>query len=140
MKQNIIENTLIIILRLSGIMLVTAFIAVFLPYEMMARIHEQMGLGHLPQVPILDYLAHSVSLFYGIHGVMILYISFNLIRYLPFLKLLCYLSLVFGIAMIWIDINAPMPVSWTFGEGPFIISLTLVIYILVKMLESRLKK
>ena len=77
MKQNIIENTLIIILRLSGIMLVTAFIAVFLPYEMMARIHEQMGLGHLPQIPILDYLARSVSLFYGIHGVMILYISFN---------------------------------------------------------------
>lgn len=140
MKRKIIESTLIIILRASGILLVTAFIAVFLPYEMMDKIHQQMGLGHLPQVPILDYLARSVSLFYGIHGVIVLYVSFNLMKYLQFLKLLCYLGLVFGVAMIMIDFNAAMPASWSFAEGPLIISLNLVIYFLVKMLESRLKK
>jgi hypothetical protein len=97
------KKTLIIILRLSGLMLVTAFVAVFLPYETMAKIHQQIGLGSMPQLPILDYLARSVSFFYGIHGVIVLYISFNLMRYLQFLKLLCYLGFVFGIALFIID-------------------------------------
>ncbi len=130
------EKALIIILRLSGLMLITAFIAVFMPYETMARIHQRIGLGYFPQLPILDYLARSVSLFYGIHGVIVLYISFELIRYLQFLKLLCYLGFVFGIALFIIDIKAPMPASWTFGEGPLIVALNLVIYILVIMVEK----
>jgi len=134
-KNRKIELALIIILRLSGLLLIMAFIAVFLPYENMASIHKQMGLGNLPQLPILDYLARSVSLFYGIHGVMVLYISFNLMRYLPFLKLLCYLGFVFGIALFIIDKNAPMPADWSLAEGPFIISLNMVVYILVKLIE-----
>jgi hypothetical protein len=129
------KKTLIIILRLSGLMLVTAFVAVFLPYETMAKIHQQIGLGSMPQLPILDYLARSVSFFYGIHGVIVLYISFNLMRYLQFLKLLCYLGFVFGIALFIIDIKAPMPANWAFSEGPLIVSLNLVVYVLVIMLE-----
>jgi len=116
-------------------MLITAFIAVVLPYETMARIHYMMGLGNLPQIPILDYLARSVSFFYGMHGVIILYISFNLMRYLQFLKLFCYLGFAFGIAIFFIDITAPMPTYWSFGEGPFIMSLNMVVYVLVMRLE-----
>ena len=118
-------------------MLITAFGAVFLPYDTMARMHQQIGLGNLPHLPIIDYLTRSVSLFYGIHGVMVLYISFNLMRYLQFLKLLCYLGFVFGIALFIIDIKAPMPANWSIIEGPFIISLNLVVYILVNMLERK---
>ncbi len=129
------EKALIIILRLSGLLLVTAFIAVFIPYETMAKIHRQIGLGNFPQLPILDYLARSVSFFYGIHGVIVLYISFDLKRYLQFLKLLCYLGFVFGIVLFIIDIKAPMPASWTFSEGPLVVSLNLVVYVLVLMLE-----
>ena len=101
----------------------------------MARIHHQIGLGNLPQLPIVDYLARSVSFFYGIHGVIVLYISFNLMRYLQFLKLLCYLGFVFGITLFIIDMTAPMPPYWAFGEGPFVMSLNMVVYILVKMIE-----
>jgi len=129
------EKVLIIIMRLSGLLLVTAFIAVFLPYETMAVIHKKIGLGHFPQVPILDYLARSVSFFYGIHGVLILYISFNLVRYLPLLKLLCYLGFAFGIALFFIDMNAPMPAKWAFSEGPMVISINLVIYVFALMFE-----
>ena len=136
MKRDMREKVLIIVLRLSGLLLVTAFVAVFLPYEMMASIHHQIGLGLFPQLPILDYLARSVSLFYGIHGVIVLYISFNVMKYLQFLKLLCYLGFVFGIALFVIDINAPMPSSWSFSEGPLIVSLNLVVYVIVIMLEK----
>ena len=131
------KRTLIILLRVSGLMLITAFIAVLLPYETMARIHQQIGLGNLPRLPILDYLARSVSMFYGIHGVIVLYISFNLMRYIELLKLLCYLGFVFGIALFVIDMNAPMPARWSFAEGPFIVSLNIVIYVLIMMLERK---
>ena len=131
------EKTLITILRISGLMLITAFIAVVLPYETMARIHYMMGLGNLPQIPILDYLARSVSFFYGMHGVIILYISFNLMRYLQFLKLFCYLGFAFGIALFIIDMTAPMPSYWSFGEGPFVVSLNIVVYFLVGRLERQ---
>jgi hypothetical protein len=137
-KRRITELSLIIILRLSGLMLITAFIAVFLPYENMASIHSQMGLGKLPPLPILDYLARSVSMFYSIHGVIVLYISFNLMRYLPFLKLLCYLGFIFGIALFIIDIKAQMPANWSLVEGPFIVLLNMVIYVLIKMLEREI--
>ena len=130
------EKVLIIILRLSGLMLITAFIAVFLPYETMAKIHHQLGLSKLPQLPIVDYLARSVSFFYGIHGVIILYISFNLMKYLSFLKLLCYIGFVFGIALFCIDITAPMPASWTFSEGPLVLFLNLVVYLFVIKIEK----
>ena len=75
------EKFLIIILRVSGLLLVTAFIAVFLPYETMTKIHRQIGLGEMPQLPILAYLARSVSLFYAIHGIILLYISFYSLQY-----------------------------------------------------------
>ena len=116
-------------------MLISAFFAVIMPYDMMAKIHQQLGLGPLPQVPILDYLARSVSLFYTMHGVIILYISFNLLKYLQFLKLLCYMSFGFGIALFFIDMNAPMPSYWANGEGPFIILLNLLVYILVLKIQ-----
>ena len=130
------KKALIVILRLSGLLLITAFIAAFLPYETMARIHEQIGLGDFPNLPILNYLARSVSLFYGIHGVIVLYISLDIMKYLKFLKLLCYLGFVFGIVLFGVDMNAPMPESWTFSEGPLIVSLNLVVYILVLMIEK----
>ncbi len=90
----------------------------------------------MPDLPILDYLARSVSLFYGIHGVLILYISFNLIHNLPILKLMCYLGFIFGIAIIFIDFAAPMPLYWAFMEGPFILTLNLAVYALVIMIEK----
>ena len=88
------EQILVLILRLAGAMLVIAFVAVFLPYDVMNRIHQNMGLGILPQTPIVDYLARSLSMFYGIHGVITLYISFKVRQYISILKLLCFLGVI----------------------------------------------
>lgn len=130
-----IENILKLILRLSGALLVLAFIAVFLPYEIMNVLHNQMGLGKLPQIPIVDYLARSVSLFYGIHGVFVIYISFNIRHYVKFLKLLCILGFIFGVTIFFIDLNAQMPAYWSYSEGVLVSSLNLLVYILVLVFE-----
>jgi hypothetical protein len=131
------EKTLIVILRISGAMLITAFFAVIMPFNMMAQIHQLVGLGQLPSFPIIDYLARSLSLFYVMHGVIVIYISFNLLRYLQFLKLLCYLGFGFGLALFIIDLHAPMPGYWTTFEGPFVILLNLLVYILALRIQNK---
>jgi hypothetical protein len=130
------EKNFIIILRVSSIILITAFIAVILPYDIMNQIHQLIGLGKLPQSPILDYLARTVSFFYGIHGVLLLYISFNLIKYLKILKLLIILGFIFGITLFFIDLNAPLPLQWTLVEGPTVITLNIVFYLFIKSIEK----
>ncbi len=132
------KKILVVLLRLSGLLLLTAIFAVFLPYEVMAEIHEWLGLGNFPRLPILDYLARSVSLFYATHGVILLYISFDLDRYLNFLKLFCYIGFAFGIVLFIVDINAPLPPTWTFSEGPLILVLSLTIFWLVKLVEKEI--
>ena len=130
------EKIIIIILRVTGLLLMTAFVFVFVPYEIMAKIHKQIGLGEFPQIPILAYLARSVSLFYAIHGAIVFYISFDLMKYLPVLRLLCYLGILFGICPFIIDFNAPMPKYWVYGEGP----LAIILSIFILVLASKLKK
>jgi hypothetical protein len=133
-----LEKILIIILRLSGLLLVTAFIAVFLPYDTMNIIHHYLGLGVLPQTPIVDYLARSLSMFYGVHGIITLYISFNLRKYLSVLILLCYLGVGMGIMLFFIDLNAQMPPNWAYTEAPLVISVNIIIYILAKRVQSKI--
>jgi len=79
----------------------------------------------------------SVSLFYAIHGAIVFYISFDLRKYLKLLKLICYLGVLFGICLFIIDLNAPMPTYWIYGEGPLAIILSLVILTLASKFEKK---
>lgn len=45
--------------------MLTALVAVVMPYEWMNVIHRQAGLGELPHVPIVGYLTRSISALYG---------------------------------------------------------------------------
>ncbi len=50
------ELILIWLLRLGGVVMLTALGAVVMPYSWMNAIHQQLGLGELPHVPIVGYL------------------------------------------------------------------------------------
>lgn len=130
------EKSLVVILRVSGLILMSAFIAVFLPYKTMADIHRWIGLGDFPLLSILDYLARSVSLFYAVHGIILFYVSFDIFKYLQFIKLLCYLGFLFGICLIFIDIQASMPAYWIICEGPSALLLSGLIFMLTKKIEK----
>ena len=130
------EKILVIILRITALMLLTALFAVFLPYDVMAEIHEQIGLGQFPKLPILNYLTRSVSLFYAMHGAILLFISFDVMKYFAFLKFFIYLGVVFGVFMFFIDLLAPMPSNWIYGEGPFIVGLSILFLWFVKSIEK----
>lgn len=115
------EKSLVILLRLSAIVLLIAVIPAVMPFAWMDAIHRQLGMGELPQGPIVGYLTRSLSAMYALHGALLLFLSLNVRRYLPVVKFLVALSIVLGAGLLVLDVVVGMPLGWTICEGPFII-------------------
>lgn len=120
------ELTLIVLMRIMGAGGLLAIPAIFLPYRAMNSIHEFMGLGALPDAPIVSYLARSLSAFYAIVGTFTVFVSFDVRRYRPFVKLWALTVSLMGIVLLGIDMASGMPLSWTLSEGPPLLAMGLV--------------
>ena len=66
----------------------------------------------------LGYLSRSASFLYALHGAMVLFISFDLLRYWRLVTFLATAALVHGAVMLGIDLAEGMPAWWTVVEGP----------------------
>lgn len=117
------EKTLVWLLRICGIILLTALMPVVMPFSWMQVIHRYLGMGELPTGPIMGYLTRSLSLFYALHGSLIIFVSMDIRRYLPFVKFLAVVSILFGASMAVLDSAVGMPLKWALCEGPLVILL-----------------
>jgi hypothetical protein len=128
---------LVLLLRLSGVVVVSAFGAVFLPTDWMAATHRWLGMGEFPAAPVTDYLARSVSALYGVHGVLLLLVAGEPIRYQRIVRYLGVMDIAFGLIMLAIDLHAGMPTLWTTFEGPpLVVGGVLVLYLLNRATKS----
>lgn len=125
-SRNWAEVALVIFLRFAGVVLMTALIPAVMPHSWMDQIHREMGLGILPDVPIVGYLTRSLSAMYALHGAIVLFVSRDVRRYLPVIKLLFVLGLLFGLGMVVLDVFVGMPTAWAACEGPGIISVSVL--------------
>ena len=130
------EIAIVVILRLLGIAALLAIPAIFMPYSWMNEVHDYLGLGDMPDTPIVSYLARSLSMFYAMFGAIAVYVSFDLRRYWSFVRLLALLSVAVGITLFWIDYHSNMPLHWTIVEGPF----TIIVGVAILWLQSRSRK
>jgi hypothetical protein len=121
---------LVILLRLAGFVMVTAFLAALLPVDWMAATHAWLGLGELPRTPIVDYLARSIALLYGFHGVLVLIVSSDPVKYRTIVWYLAAMNTLFGAMILAIDIHAGLPAMWTLLEGPPVIAFGMIIGLL----------
>jgi hypothetical protein len=132
------EKVLVWLLRISGIILLTALVPVLMPFSWMQAIHRYLGMGELPTGPIMEYLTRSLSLFYAMHGALIFFVSLDLRRYLTFLKFLAVVSILFGMSMTVLDAAVGMPLYWIMFEGPLVIVLgALILWLAYKINESK---
>ena len=115
------NRTLKLLLRLAGGSMLFAMIFVVAPESWMIAIHEALDMGTLPTVPVVGYLARSLSAFYAMFGGLFLLASFDVVRHRTVLVYLSWATTVFGAVMIGIDLFEGMPTSWTLSEGPFVI-------------------
>ena len=124
-----------VILRVLGAFALGAIPAIFFPYSWMNAVHDFMGLGQLPDAPIVSYLARSLSMFYAFFGAIVIYASFDMRRYWPLITLLAVITITLGITVFGIDYLSGMPLHWTLVEGPF----TIIVGVAILWLQRQSK-
>ena len=125
--MNRYEKTLILLLRLDGIMMLAALLPSIMPLAWMKEIHRCLEMGELPDGPIIGYLTRSLALMYAMHGAVLLFISLDVRRFLPVVKLVAVLTILFGLWLIALDVMVGMPVFWIAIEGPSLFVLYCVV-------------
>ena len=132
------ETRLIWALRLSGSVLLLAFLASLLPNAWMRVVHEEwLGMGHFPTEPLVEYLIRSVAMLYGFHGVLVWLSSMDVHRYRAIITYNGTLNVVFGTGMTVIDLKVGMPWFWILGEGPPIAAIGVVLLVLLRAVPPR---
>jgi hypothetical protein len=114
-------------LRIVGSVAGLAVFAVVMPYSRMDAIHQRLGMGKLPDEPIVGYLARSTSAFYALLGGLLWVVSFHLHRNRLVLRYLGAAMVLFGIALFGVDLVEGMPLFWKICEGPINIAFGVVI-------------
>lgn len=126
------ERWLALFLQVSGVVVLTALVAVVMPFSWMDAAHDWLGLGPLPEAPIVAYLARSASALYAALGVLYVYLGRDVRRYAELLRFLAWVHLVFGVIMFAVDVMVGMPPLWVATEGPFVVAWSLVVLALAR--------
>lgn len=113
------DSFLKLLLRVIGTAALFAVFAVVMPHSWMDAIHRWLGMGELPDEPIVGYLARSTSAFYALLGGLFWVVSFDLHRHRMVLRYIGVAVVVFGVALFAVDLLERMPLWWSLCEGPF---------------------
>jgi hypothetical protein len=94
-----------------------AFGAMSLPRSMLEAAHRGLGLGEFPREAIAEYLARSSSMLYGCCGVLLLFLSRDIVRYAPVLRCMAVCGWGAAGCLMVIDATAGLPWWWLVAEG-----------------------
>jgi len=131
------ETRLRIFLRVLGAVAMLAVAAVFMPREWMDISHRWLGMGPLPQGPIVEYLARSTSMFYAIFGGVIWILASDVRRFGRAITVMAVGMMVGAPVMLMIDLRAGMPAWWIGMEGPVIFLFGVLTLVLrIRMVQS----
>ncbi len=126
--MNRCEKTLVLLLRLDGIIMLAALFPSMMPLAWMREVHRCLGMGELPGGPIVGYLARSLSIMYAMHGAVLFFVSLDVRRFLPVVKFVAVLTILFGLWLTALDIVVGMPWFWIAAEGPSLFVFYCVVF------------
>ena len=118
------------LLRLIGTLSLGAVAFVMAPHSWMISIHSWLGMGQLPDSPVVWYLARSTSAFYALTGGVLWITSLDPCRYRVLLIYLGATISLFGVVLLVVDWWEGMPMFWILWEGPFVLLFGLAVYVL----------
>ena len=130
------ERWLVILLRFNAIMLFFAAFSVVMPFLWMIEAHDWLGMGTLPEMPVIAYLIRTISCLYFIIGVLTWLFANEVHRYRPLIFLSGWSHMGFGVAVLFIDIGVHMPWWWIAMEGPSVFSTGLLMLLLLRKIPS----
>ena len=125
------------ILWFEALVLLSALVAVFLPHSLMSDIHAEMGLGVLPESPIVSYLTRTLSALYATYGPLYLFLARDISRHIDVIRFLAWTKVLFGVFLLAVDLSVGMPTFWTVCEGPLIALLSAATLALARPIVSR---
>jgi len=120
---------LVLVLRGTAVLLLLAFVGAALPENWMKVVYEWGGLGPWPGGTLLVYLARAVSILYGFYGLLALYLSFDVRRYLPLIRFLAIVSFPFAPVMFAVIWAAGLPMVWAVSEPTSIVVISALWYV-----------
>lgn len=106
------ERRLSWMLRGIGLLDLLAFVAMVLPVSELGRVHADLGLGDFPEQAITVYLARTGSMLYGFCGLLLLFLSTNVVRFGPVIRFLATAGVCASGLLLWIDLQTGMPWWW----------------------------
>ena len=122
-------------LRFTALMFLAAAPAVVMPTAWMRSIAAWYGL-ELPESPLVEYLARSMSALYVTMGASYWFMSCDVRRYLPLLRFTIPIMFAFDVTVIGLDVMISMPILWTVGEAVAIFAWTFALWWLVRRMQD----
>lgn len=108
---------LVWLLRAVGCLDLLALLAVAMPSEWHVQAHASLGLGAMPDSPIVVYLARSASALYAVYGALLLFLSTDVVRHRPVIRFLAWAAQAHALVLVGIDWFAGLPLWWLLAEG-----------------------
>lgn len=135
--MNRCEPILVMLLRLDGILMLATLLPSIMPMVWMKEVHRCLGMGELPDGPIIGYLTRSLAVIYAMHGAVLLFVSLDIRRFLPVVKFVAVMTILFGLWMTALDYFVGMPVFWIAAEGPSLFVLYCVVLWLTGQVQDQ---
>lgn len=112
------ERFLRMFLRVVGAVAGLAAFCAVMPYSWMNATHRYLGMGVLPDQPIVGYLARSTSAFYALFGGLFWALSCDVSRYRLLLRYMGIATIALGVLLFGVDHVEGLPRFWRVAEGP----------------------
>jgi hypothetical protein len=120
---------LVLVLRATAVLFLVALVGAALPESWMKAVYEWGDLGPWPGGALLVYLARAVSILYGTYGLLALYMSFDVRRYLPLIRFLAMVGFPAALVMFMVIWTAGLPTVWAVSEPASILVISALWYV-----------
>jgi hypothetical protein len=124
------------LLRLAGAFEILAFFAVVMPRSWMEVSHAWLGMGVMPDGPLIMFMIRQASYTYGMHGVSLWVLASDVVRFRKLVILNGIAYLLAGPIFFWIDYTTGMPWWWTLADSAGCEFNGLAILLLARMLPN----
>jgi hypothetical protein len=130
------ETLLRLVLAVTGLGCLLAVFPAVMPLSWMAATHRWLGLGPMPQGPVVEYLARSLCAFYAFLGALLVLLATDVRRYARIITFTAIAAALFSVFIFVVDLAGGLPLWWTLGES----LATLAVAIAVLVLQHRLRR
>lgn len=105
------------VLRVVGAFELLAFFAVVMPRSWMEASHAWLGLGAMAESAVLMFMIRQASYTYGMHGVALFVLAWDVRRFRPLILLNAASFLLAAPVFAAIDYTSGLPVWWTLSDA-----------------------